>query len=70
MAARRVLLRAIQDVQAGREAPTVMRPGTQNSAPQLVVRSDVLLPSEIDWHGYWEKDEVMVLAGTVRAGGA
>jgi hypothetical protein len=47
VAARQALLRAIRDVQAGREPP---RP-TQDT---LVARSDVLLPAAVDWRSYWE----------------
>jgi hypothetical protein len=58
VAARMLLLRAIRDVQAGREAPTVVRQGDRQPPPNLVVRSDVLLPSTVDWHRYWEQEAI------------
>jgi len=57
-AARKVLLRAVRDVQDGREAPTVVRAGDTKPPPNLMARSDVLLPSSVDWRHYWEQEAV------------
>jgi phthalate 4,5-dioxygenase oxygenase subunit len=52
--ARRQLLRAIRDVDAGREGPHVIREGSANRFPQLTVESEVLLPGA-DWQEHWKK---------------
>ena len=46
MAARKVLMKAIREVQAGRPP----RP----TRDTLVAGSDALLPASVDWHHYWE----------------
>lgn len=56
--ARQVLLRAIRDVQAGREPPGLVRDPNSRWAPEFVARSDALLPSSVDWHNYW-RDETL-----------
>jgi phenylpropionate dioxygenase-like ring-hydroxylating dioxygenase large terminal subunit len=56
VAQRRCLLRAIRDVQEGREPNHVIRdPARQR--PDIFVRNDVVLPSSVDWMNYWERDE-------------
>jgi len=52
IAARRQLLRAIRDVEAGREAPHVIRSKEQNSFPDLMVVSEVIT-NGTDWQTHW-----------------
>src|SRR6266545_2035266 len=54
--ARMVLLQAIHEVQAGSPAPALVRDGDPPWAPQIMARSDVLLPRGADWHRYWENE--------------
>jgi hypothetical protein len=54
IAARRQLLRAIRDVEAGREGPHVIRDNGANRFPQLTVESEVLAPGA-DWQAHWQK---------------
>ena len=56
IAERKLLLKAIRDVQEGREAPPVVREPKRNRFPQLVVISDVI-PSGTDWKDYTKKIE-------------
>lgn len=49
---RNLLLRAIKEVEAGREPPHTVRSPEANQFPQLVTRND-LLPSSVDWRTYW-----------------
>ncbi|MBM2812781.1 MAG: phthalate 4,5-dioxygenase [Chloroflexi bacterium] len=57
VASRAALLQAIRDVQEGRDPKGVARgPSAQ---PDLVVRSDALLPASVDWRHYWD-DESLV----------
>jgi len=56
IAERKLLLKAIQDIQGGREAPHVVRESKLNRFPQLVVISDVI-PSGTDWKDYTKKIE-------------
>ena len=65
IAARQVLLRAIRDVQAGREPPALVRDPSTRWAPELVARSDALLPSSVDWHNYWRNETVTAELATV-----
>jgi hypothetical protein len=51
IAARRQLLRAIRDVEAGREAPHVVRTPEQNRFPDLTVISEVITDGT-DWRLY------------------
>lgn len=67
IAARKFMLRAIQDVQEGRDPPTVLRDPNVRPIDSLVVRSDVVLPASIDWHNYWQ-DEALRPALTVTPG--
>lgn len=53
-AARRMLLRAIQDVQEGRDPPHVIRGAAANDLSHLVVVSQVA-PPEVDWRTSWSK---------------
>lgn len=53
--ARKLLLQAISDVQAGRDAPMVVRDPAQNRFAHLVARADEL-PASTDWHEYWKDD--------------
>ncbi|HVO94878.1 MAG TPA: Rieske 2Fe-2S domain-containing protein [Terriglobales bacterium] len=50
--ARRQVLRAIRDVQAGREAPNVVRNPTANHYPHLMVVSEVIEGTE--WRPHWQ----------------
>jgi len=52
--ARRQLLRAIRDVEAGHEGPHVIRKPGANRFPQLTVESEVLAAGA-DWQKHWEK---------------
>jgi phenylpropionate dioxygenase-like ring-hydroxylating dioxygenase large terminal subunit len=63
--ARLVLLRAIRDVQDGREAPAVVRDPDSQWAPRVWARSDVLLPSDVDWRRYWENESAQAQLATV-----
>ena len=65
VAARLVLLRAIRDVQNGREAPTVVRDLDSQWAPHVWARSDVLLPAGVDWRRYWENESAQAHLATV-----
>ena len=56
IAACNFLLKAIQDVQEGREAPHVVRDPKLNRFPHLVVISEVI-PSGTDWKDYTKKIE-------------
>ena len=56
LTARKLLLKAIEDVRAGREAPHVMRHREHNRFPNLVVISDVI-PGGADWKDYTNKVE-------------
>ncbi|HEX9878938.1 MAG TPA: Rieske 2Fe-2S domain-containing protein [Candidatus Binatia bacterium] len=49
VAARKLLESAIRQVQAGREAPHVVRSPSQNKFPHLVVLSE-MIPAAADWH--------------------
>jgi hypothetical protein len=51
VAARKLLERAIKDVQAGREPPHVIRAPDQNQFPQLLVVSDMISDNS-DWKEY------------------
>jgi phthalate 4,5-dioxygenase len=51
---RQMLLRAIQDVQAGREPPHVVCTAAANHFPDLVVLSQVV-PSGVDWRTAWRE---------------
>ena len=56
VAARKQLLKAIKDVQEGRDAQHVIRDPSQNRLPHLVVLSE-LLPTSTDWKVYTQKAE-------------
>ena len=58
-AARKVLIRAIHEVEAGSQAPRPTR-------DDLVARSDVLLPASVDWHSYWENAALETELTTLR----
>jgi hypothetical protein len=51
VAARAALLRAIADVQEGRDPPNVVRDPALNRQPNIVVVND-LIPSSTDWRSY------------------
>jgi nitrite reductase/ring-hydroxylating ferredoxin subunit len=53
IATRRLLLRAIREVQAGREPPHVVRDPAANRFPHLVA-TDFDLPASADWRTYWK----------------
>ena len=52
IAARRQVLRAIRDVEAGREAPHVIRSAEKNHFPHLMVVSEVIT-NGTDWQTHW-----------------
>jgi phthalate 4,5-dioxygenase oxygenase subunit len=52
IAARRQVLRAIRDVEAGREAPHVIRSAEKNRFPHLTVISEVIT-NGTDWQTHW-----------------
>jgi len=47
------MLRAIRDVEAGREAPHVARTEEKNRYPDLTVISEVITDGT-DWHAHWK----------------
>ena len=53
IAARRQVLRAIRDVEAGREAPHVIRSEEKNRFPGLMVVSEVITDGT-DWQTHWK----------------
>jgi hypothetical protein len=53
IAARRQVLRAIRDVEAGREAPHVVRNEAKNRFPDLMVVSEVITDGT-DWQTHWK----------------
>ena len=55
IAARRMLLRAIREVQEGQDPPGVFRDERTGVGADLVARSDALLPRSADWRDYWKK---------------
>jgi hypothetical protein len=54
-AARKALLRGIRAVQAGQEAPGVVRDAAENQFPGVGARKD-MVPAELGWSHYWEKE--------------
>jgi phthalate 4,5-dioxygenase oxygenase subunit len=54
IAARRQVLRAIRDVQAGNEAPHVIRNQEANRFAHLLVVSEVITDGS-DWQSFWKK---------------
>jgi hypothetical protein len=56
VAARKLLLKAIQDVQEGRDAPHVVRDPKLNRFPHLVVLSEVISSSK-DWRAHIKESE-------------
>jgi phthalate 4,5-dioxygenase oxygenase subunit len=56
IAARKLLEKAIRDVQEGREPPHVVRKASQNRFPHLLVISD-MIPDTGDWKEYTRKLE-------------
>jgi hypothetical protein len=50
--ARRQVLRAIRDVQAGRAAPNIVRNTAANHYPHLMVVSEVIDGN--DWRAHWQ----------------
>ena len=53
IAARRQILRAIRDVEVGREAPHVLRSAEKNRFPDLMVVSEVITGGS-DWRIHWK----------------
>ncbi|MBM2809671.1 MAG: phthalate 4,5-dioxygenase [Chloroflexi bacterium] len=51
--ARKILLQAIRDVQAGRDPHYVIRDESENLFPELVARADEL-SGDVDWHEHWK----------------
>jgi hypothetical protein len=56
LAARKLLAKAITDVQAGREPPHVIRAPEQNRFPHLLVLSD-MISEDCDWKEYTKRLE-------------
>jgi hypothetical protein len=56
VAARKLMEKAIRDIQEGREPPHVIRTGSENRAPVFLVLSD-MIPSSSDWKQYAKKLE-------------
>ena len=54
IAARRQVLRAIRDVEAGKEAPHTIRNEAANRFPHLTVVSEVITDRS-DWQSYWKE---------------
>ena len=54
IAARRQVLRAIRDVEAGKEAPHTIRNEAANRFPHLTVVSEVITDGS-DWQSYWKE---------------
>jgi phthalate 4,5-dioxygenase len=52
--ARRQVLKAIRDVQNGREAPNILRTGAANHYPDLTVISEVI-DGNLDWRKHWKE---------------
>ncbi|MBM2812103.1 MAG: phthalate 4,5-dioxygenase [Chloroflexi bacterium] len=68
VAGRSQLLQALKDVREGRDPKGVWRDRSAPS-PQMVVRSDTLLPASVDWRNYWEDDSIKPeLTTTIGAG--
>ena len=55
IAARRMLLRAIRDVQEGREPPHVVRDAARNDFSHIVARKEVL-PRTAEWRNFWARE--------------
>jgi phthalate 4,5-dioxygenase len=53
IAARRMVLRAIRDLDAGREPPHVIRHAEANRFPHLMIVSEVITDGS-DWKSYWK----------------
>jgi phthalate 4,5-dioxygenase len=68
IASRQRLLDAVRAVQAGEEPPALVRDPSVRWEPDVVARSDVLLPDSMDWHNYWRTDAVRELLATVTPG--
>jgi len=62
-ASRKVLEAAIRDVQEGKDPPHVVRDPSKNRWEHIVARNDVLVPSEVDWHNFWENDVELINVG-------
>jgi len=68
IASRQRLLDAVRAVQAGQEAPAVVRDPNVRWEPDVMARSDALLPESVDWHNYWKTDVVRDQLATVTPG--
>jgi len=53
IAARRMVLKAIRDLDTGREPPHVIRHAEANRFPHLMVVSEVITHGS-DWKSYWK----------------
>ena len=53
IAARRMVLKAIRDLDAGREPPRIIRHAEANLFPHLMVVSEVITDGS-DWKTYWQ----------------
>jgi phenylpropionate dioxygenase-like ring-hydroxylating dioxygenase large terminal subunit len=62
--ARQMLLRAIRDVQEGRDPPHVRRTAERSSA-EVVVKAEAV-PSALDWRTYWRASTPLEQATTAR----
>jgi hypothetical protein len=61
MAYRKLLLRAIQEMEEGRDPPHILRDSKTNRFPHLVVLSEVI-PGSVDWKDHARERESEVLA--------
>jgi len=68
IASRQRLLDAVRAVQAGEDAPASVRDPNVRWEPDVMARSDVLLPESVDWHNYWKTDAVRDQLATVTPG--
>ncbi len=55
VAARKLLQRAMKDVEEGRDPPHVIRDPAANEPPEIVVRTDVI-PTDVPWLNYWRNE--------------
>ena len=59
IAARKVMLRAIEDLQAGREPLHLVRDPASNHFPHMAARKEIV-PASVDWHDYMEETMLSV----------
>jgi hypothetical protein len=62
---RTLMLRAIKDVEQGRDPMHVVRDPARNAYPDLVARDDVL-PADVTWRDYWKRPKAAAEPVSVR----